>query len=292
MSEIKEKLAALKEKTRLEGLKAQSEAEEKRKRAENPFYDVEIKDVDFLVENTSEPEFWETDTVIDSLTGCGLSKKSLTILIGGTGDGKSLLLTHLASKMSNKRKILYISFENTNEIDSTRFKDCTQIYEDMNMNNITYVNILEEELKGKFKWQTSYFRKLIFEEHCDYDVICVDAIQTTIDAVEQDEIHRVGNVLMKELYKIALTSGLPIFLTWQSARTASLRKMNDITLDDISGSYGTARYCTEAFFIKRDIETHSRKLKLLKTRGSKNARWDDPIIDLELSLRFSVEKIF
>ena len=269
---------------------AMKKVEELKRKIENPVADLLIEDVNVLIKNTPAPELWETNTIIDDLTGCGLSKKSLTILIGGTGDGKSLLLTHLASKISGHHKILYISFENTKEIDAVRFKDCLNVYSDCNLKNITYINVLEEELKGTFKWSLKCLPKLI--EDYDPELICIDAIQTTVDSVEQDDIHKIGNILMKELYKIALNNSLPMMLTWQSARTSSLRKLKEITLDDISGSYGTARYCTEAFFIKRDGESFDRKLKLLKTRGSKNARWENPIEDLEMSMRFSVEKFF
>lgn len=264
--------------------------EKLKKRIENPLCDIFTYSVEELEEIENDIEFWDTNTILDTLTGCGLSKDSLTVLIGGTGDGKSLLLTHLASKMSEDKKILYVSFENTSKVDNSRFKDCKLTYENANHKNIHYVNILDNEMDDKVKWENKYLVPLVMEDK--YDLICIDAIQTTIDAVEQDEIHRTGNVLMKELYKLVLNSRTPMIVTWQAARSTAGKKLKEVTLDDISGSIGTVRYATNAFFIKRDGESYSRKLKLLKCRESKNARWTDPIIDLELSLRFSVEKVF
>lgn len=264
--------------------------EKAKRRLENPVCDMLCYDIDELEGIEPEIEFWNTNTIIDTLTGCGLSKDSLTILLGGTGDGKSLLLAHLASKMSSEKRILYISFENTSKVDASRFRDCKETYEGCNHKNIRYVNVLDNEMSDRVKWQNKYVELFAKEEK--YDLICIDAIQTTIDKVDQDEIHRIGNELMQELYKLVLNSKTPMLLTWQASRTSALKKLKEITLDDISGSIGTVRYATNVFFIKRDNETHSRKLKLLKTRESKNARWDDPIIDLELSLRFSVEKVF
>lgn len=264
--------------------------EQLKRRIEDPLCDVFTYNVEELEGIENDIEFWETNTILDVLTGNGLSKDSLTVLIGGTGDGKSLLLTHLASKMSEDKKILYVSFENTSKVDNSRFKDCKNVYENANHKNIHYVNILDNEMDDKIKWQNKYLIPLVMEEK--YDLVCIDAIQTTIDAVEQDEIHRVGNVLMKELYKLVLNSRTPMIVTWQAARSTAGKKLKDVTLDDISGSIGTVRYCTNAFFIKRDGDEYSRKLKLLKCRESKNARWANPIVDLELSLDFSVEKIF
>lgn len=264
--------------------------EQLKRRIEDPLCDIRTYDVEELEDIENDIEFWETDTILDVLTGNGLSKDSLTVLIGGTGDGKSLLLTHLASKMSENKRILYVSFENTSKVDNSRFKDCKNVYPNANHKNIHYVNILDNEMDEKIKWQNKYLIPLVMEEK--YDLICIDAIQTTIDAVEQDEIHRVGNVLMKELYKLVLNSKTPMIVTWQAARSTAGKKLKDVTLDDISGSIGTVRYCTNAFFIKRDGDEYSRKLKLLKCRESKNARWSDPVVDLELSLEFSVEKIF
>lgn len=259
-----------------------------KERIENPLCDLESCNVGELMDNETEIEFWKTDTLLDDLTGDGLSRKSLTVLIGGTGDGKSLLLTHLAGKMSESKRILYVSFENTSEVDASRFRDCAEIYEHFNKKNIHYVNILDNETDGKVNWDNKYMIPLVLEE--EYDVVMVDAIQTTVDTVSQDSIHTIGNELMKNLYKLVLSSRIPMIASWQAARSAAGKKLEGITLDDISGSIGTVRYATNAFFIKR--EDGSRKLKLLKCRESKNANWDNPIVDLEMSLRFSVEKVF
>lgn len=265
-------------------------AEKAKRRLEDPLCDVFTYSVEELEGIENDIEFWETNTVLDVLTGCGLSRDSLTVLIGGTGDGKSLLLTHLASKMSENKKILYVSFENTSKVDNSRFKDCKNVYEHANHKNIHYINILDNEMEDRVQWSNKYLTPLVMEEK--YDLVCIDAIQTTIDAVEQDEIHKTGNVLMKELYKLVLNSRTPMIVTWQAARSTAGKKLKEVTLDDISGSIGTVRYATNAFFIKRDGESYNRNLKILKCRESKNARWADPVIDLELSLRFSVEKIF
>lgn len=262
--------------------------EQVKRRIENPLCDIVITTVSEISETEQEIDFWSTHTLIDELTGCGLSKDSLTVIIGGTGDGKSLLLAHLASKMSTENKILYVSFENTSKVDASRFRDCETIYSNANHKNITYFNVLDNEMSEKVRWDNKYMQNLINDSN--YDIICIDAIQTTVDTVDQDEIHRVGNSMMKDLYKLVLATHKPMIVTWQAARTAAGKKLENITLDDISGSVGTVRYCTNAFFIKR--EDGSRKLKLLKARESKEARWDNPVVDLEMSLRFSVEKIF
>lgn len=261
--------------------------EKVKRRLEDPLCDAISFQVSELEETETEIKFFPTDTILDELTGNGLSEDSLTILVGGTGDGKSLLLTHLASKMSENNKILYVSFENTMKVDNSRFTRCKEIYKSKH-ENIHYINILENEMADKLAWRNEYLKNLILEDN--YDLVFIDAIQTSIDAVNIDEIHQVGNVLMKELYKLVLFTHIPMILTWQASRNSAVKKMDAISYDDISGSIGTMRYCTNAFFIKRD--GGSRKLKLIKCRESENARWNDPVVDLEMSLRFSVEKFF
>ena len=93
--------------------------EKVKRRLENPLCDLFSCQVSELEATEEEIEFIQTDSLLDDLTGGdGLSKESLTLLIGGTGDGKSLLLTHLASKMSETKKILYVSFETNFSNDS------------------------------------------------------------------------------------------------------------------------------------------------------------------------------
>ena len=102
---------------------------------DNPWIKLKSETAQSLIDNTPDPSYWETDTVIDKLTGCGLTNKAVVLFVGGTGDGKSLLLTHLAVKMSYTKKILYLSFENAADVDSVRIKDCLKVYK--------YTNLIE-----------------------------------------------------------------------------------------------------------------------------------------------------
>lgn len=262
--------------------------EHHKKLAEDPLSLVVYKTAKYLEDNTPEIEYLKTNSVIDFLNGDGLSKKSLTILVGGTGDGKSLLLAHIAYKLSEQYRVLYLSFENASEVDAARFRDCEQLYPNSKPQNVMYINVLEEGLAGRIKWDISLYGKLVGEEQ--YDFVCMDALQTTIDGIEQNEIHRQGNILMKYLYGYSLTKGVPLIMSWQASRESAAYKLDKVSQTDISGSYGTARYCTDMFYLKRETDGNksSRKIKLLKARGGKNAKWGR-IWDLELSGGFSVE---
>ncbi len=255
-------------------------------RIEDPFAGVKIASGRYIVDNTPEPEWIETGTCLDTLTNCSITKSSLVLLIGGTGAGKSVLATHLACKMSSTRKILYLSFENKVDMDASRMRICEKQYPDCNLNNITYLNVVEEEIKSGFKWQFAYLLKLLEKE--EYDAVFIDALQTSIDSIEQDKIHSEGNKMMRILYKIAVQQNIPFFITWQGSRTASVKK-EEVTLNDTSGSFGSTRYSTEVIFLMRDKASKGKRiLKLLKTRGREGINWEEPYFALEETGKFSV----
>lgn len=251
-----------------------------------------IKSLKEVMDTTPPPVIWHTRTIIDELLGGGLSKKSLVALVGGTGDGKSLLLAHLASRFSEDKKVLYLSFENTSENDCDRFRQCAKLYYQFNAENIGYLNIFESEIESISKWKTEYIERIVFKGA--WDVVCIDAWQNSFDTVNQEEISKVGNELMTYLRNLMYKADTPIFFTWQSTKSANGKALKDITSEDLSGSAGVGRYATDVFFVKREKDDSEktkishRKIKLLKTRGSKNARWDNPIADLELPGYFTV----
>ena len=253
-----------------------------------------IRGLDEIMKNTPPSTLWQTRTIIDDLLGGGISKKSLVAIVGGTGDGKSLFLVHLASRFSEDKRVLYLSFENTSENDCDRFRHCAEIYRQFKAENIGYLNVFESEI-GFEKWKANYIDRVILEN--TWDVVCIDAWQNSFDDIRQEDVARTGNEMMTILRNIMYKTNTPIFFTWQSTKTANGTPLKDISMEDLSGSAGVGRYATEVFFIKRErdevkaegIKSFShRKIKLLKTRGSKNARWDKPIEDLEITGRFTV----
>ena len=253
-----------------------------------------IRGLDEIMKNTPPSTLWQTRTIIDDLLGGGISKKSLVAIVGGTGDGKSLFLVHLASRFSEDKRVLYLSFENTSENDCDRFRHCQDIYRQFKAENIGYLNVFESEI-GFEKWKANYIDRVILEN--TWDVVCIDAWQNSFDDIRQEDVARTGNEMMTILRNIMYKTNTPIFFTWQSTKTANGTPLKDISMEDLSGSAGVGRYATEVFFIKRErdevkaegIKSFShRKIKLLKTRGSKNARWDKPIEDLEITGRFTV----
>lgn len=260
-----------------------------KKRIDDPFYGIQIAPAQYIVDTTPEPEWIETGTCLDTLTNGSITNSSLILLIGGTGAGKSVLATHLACKMSGKRKILYLSFENKIDVDASRMRICKSQYADCNLKNITYLNVVEEEIRHNFKWQFDYIMRLL--ERDEYDAVFIDALQTSIDSIDQDKIHSEGNKMMKALYMITMLQNIPFFITWQGSRTASQKK-EDVTLNDTSGSFGSTRYSTEVIFLMRDKASKGKRiLKLLKTRGREGINWEEPYFSLENTGKFSVENI-
>ena len=174
-------------------------------------------------------------------------------------------------------------------MDASRMRICKSQYADCNLNNITYINIVEEEIQKNFKWQFAYLQKLLDKD--EYEAVFIDALQTSIDSIEQDKIHSEGNKMMKALYKMAILENIPFFITWQGSRTASSKK-EEITLNDTSGSFGSTRYSTEVIFLMRDKASKGKRiLKLLKTRGREGINWEEPYFALEETGKFSVENI-
>lgn len=210
-------------------------------------------------------EYVKTNSILDLHFEEGFMIPSVNVIAGSTGDGKSLMLLHLAYRASVDHKILYVSCENSIQTDYKRIKKIRQTYGDINDNNITYINILDQEFEKDTRVKDKDIIDLIVNGN--FEMIFIDSYQIMFDKGEDGaSLYKVGNELIKTVYGAAVESNTAVFLTWQLVR-AKVDKIDDIDENDISQSMGIVRYATSMFVIKRNKKKKNDwKIKLIKSR--------------------------
>lgn len=224
-----------------------------------------------------ELHYIKTNSVLDRYFEEGFTTSSVNVIAGGTGDGKSLCLIHLAYRASYDHKILYISCENSIQTDSKRFDKIKETYEEYNEDNITYINVLDKLENENTETKPAEILQLI--NSGKYDMVFLDSYQVLFDAEASDgaTLYKIGNTIMKALYGCSVKSNVAVFITWQLARI-KVESIEDIDENDISQSMGIARYANTMFVIRRSKKNLKNwKIKLIKSREDFN-----PIGSIEL----------
>ena len=230
-------------------------------------------------------EYIKTNSVLDICFEEGFMIPSVNVIAGSTGDGKSLALLHLAYRASLEHKVLYISCENAIQTDYKRINKIRKTYGDINDNNITYINILDQEFEKDTKVTEKDVLNLIIKG--DFEMIFIDSYQVMFDTDAEDgaSLFQIGNKLIKLVYSAAVASNTAVFITWQLVR-AKIDKIEDVDENDISQSMGIARYATSMFVIKGNKKKSTDwKIKLVKSR--EDFLTNDPI-DLLYDNKFNL----
>lgn len=218
-----------------------------------------------------ELNFTYTNSALDRYFVRGFTTPSVNVIAGGTGDGKSLCLLHLAYLSSYDHKILYISCENEITVDlKDRVSKIKERYKYYNEDNITYINVLDKLENENTDTKPAEVLQLI--NSGKYDMIFLDSYQVLFDTEASDgaSLYQIGNTIMKALYGCSVKSKVAVFITWQLARI-KVDSIDDIDENDISQSMGIARYANTMFAIKRSKkQLKNWKIKLIKSRSDFN----------------------
>lgn len=239
---------------------------------------------EYLEMDIPDIEFYETGSYcFDNIVG-GILKSGITVVAGGTGQGKSMVGLHLASLLSKENKVLYLSIENAIQIDMKRFRKTLEIY-NVNEENITYINaILYDE-------SYSEILKTCLEKvkTGEYDIFVIDGADLMFkEDGEGAKMYQEGQNFMKSLHKTLSDTSSSCILTWQLNRGGITKEIDEIDTSDIATSMGIVKFASQVYVVKRYIKNEDKKetkknkdnwkLRLIKTRTEAN--WEHSTIDI------------
>lgn len=231
---------------------------------------------------------------LNKITKGGLPKKSLNIILAGTGVGKSLAMCHMATaNLLIGKNVLYITMEMAEEKIAQRI--------DANMLNITVDNLLElskdmfQTKMAKARGKTSgkliikeyptasagsgHFRHLLNELRLKKsfvpDIIYIDYLNictsSRIKAGAQVNSYMLVKAIAEELRGLAVEFNVPIVSATQTTRSGYGN--SDVELTDTSESFGLP--ATADFMIALITSEQLEDLNQLMIKQLKN-RYGDP----------------
>jgi len=229
--------------------------------------------------------------ILDRVTKGGLSKKSISIILGGTGAGKTLCLTHFASSyLMQGLNVLYISLEMSEERIAERI--------DANIMDITLdrlrdlpkdtfdkkISKIKENTLGKMVIKeyptasagSAHFRHLMNElamkKNFKPDVLIIDYINICVSSrlkySNSVNSYTMVKSIVEELRGLSIEFNLPVLTATQTNRTGM--SSQDLELEDISESFGSAM--TADFILGISTSPELEKMKQLQMKQLKN-RW-------------------
>ncbi len=222
---------------------------------------------DFLEDSDDRFEFYHSTEeripfdieYLNKITKGGVTRKSLNILMAGTGVGKTIGMCHMAaSNMSVGKNVLYITMEmaeerigeridaNLLDIELNRLKDLTKVMYDRKMEQ------LKQKVKGKIiikefptsQAHTGHFRHLLNElslkKDFKPDIIYVDYLNICASQrlVGSNSVNSYTYVkaIAEELRGLAVEFNVPIWSATQTTRSGF--GSSDVGLEDTSESFG------------------------------------------------------
>jgi replicative DNA helicase len=245
----------------------------------------------------------------NKVTGGGLPKKTLNIILAGTGVGKSLFMCHCAAAaLTLGKKVLYITLELSQEevgkrIDAnlmnTPFKDLMVMPEDIYLKR---GQALKAKTNGKLiikeyptaSASTLQFKALLRELELKKkfipDVIFIDYLNICTSA----RIKPGGNVnsytyvkaIAEELRGLAVEYELPVVSATQTNRTGFVS--TDLGLEDTSESFGLPATADFMFALMRS-ETLDQ-LGQIEVKQLKN-RFEDPSTNKKFVIGVDITKM-
>ena len=231
----------------------------------------------------------------NKITGGGLSRKSLSICLAGTGAGKSLFMCHVAANcLTENRNVLYITLEMAEERIAERI--------DANLLNVTmgglkdiskeHYNKKIDKLKNKTSGRliikeyptasasVSNFKVLLNELKIKKgfvpDILFIDYLNICTSSRYKNNIsagsYFVVKAIAEEVRGLAVEWNIPVVTATQTNRAGFLS--TDIDLSDTSESFGITAAADFMFALisTEELEEHNQiKVKQLKNR------YNDPV---------------
>ena len=248
---------------------------------------------DFLADSMSRYDFYHTKEVkvpfdldmMNRITKGGLSKKTLNVILAGTGVGKSLFMCHMAANnLTDGKNVLYITLEMAEEriaerIDANLLDTSLDQLEDLSRESYqAKIARLKTKCKGRLivkeyptsQASSSNFRHLIEElkikKNFVPDIIYIDYLNICASA----RIKYGANVnsytyikaIAEELRGLAVENDVPIVSATQTTRTGYTS--SDVGLEDTSESFGLPATADFMFAVIRTEELDGLNQVLVK----------------------------
>ena len=179
-------------------------------------------------------EFIQTGSkCIDFVCG-GIPKNRVTVVTGGSGQGKSMLLANMAylTAVNNPNvNVAYISLENERADDSDRFN--TIIADYGKCANFDYANLSDQAFNAETETDAWEMLKVVLE-NTSYDLYFIDGTEMVFSQDPQ-QMHLNGNECMKEYIKMT-KAGKTIIFSWQLKKESVGKKLKELSQFDISAS--------------------------------------------------------
>lgn len=238
----------------------------------------------------------------NKITRDGLSKKTLNIVMGGTGGGKSLFMCHYAASCLNQgRNVLYITLELAEEEVAKRI--------DANLMNITiddlmalskdmYIkkaNVLKSKTNGQLyikEYPTAsagatHFKALLHElqlkKNFKPDVLIIDYLNiccsSRIKHGQGVNSYSYVKSIAEELRGLAVEFDVPLLSATQTNRTGFVS--SDVGLEDTSESFGLP--ATADFMFALIVSEELDNLGQMVVKQLKN-RYNDPTINKRFAI--------
>lgn len=231
--------------------------------------------------------------LLNKITKGGLSRKSLSVILAGTGVGKTLFMTHMASSnLMAGLNVLYITMEMAEERIAERI--------DANLLDVTMDTLREmpkdvfikkiDKVKAKTTGKlivkeyptasagSGHFRHLLNElklkKNFAPDVIYIDYLNICMSSRVKNSAansYTIVKAIAEELRGLAVEFNVPIMTATQTTRSGY--SSSDIGLEDTSESFGlpaTADFMVGVISTEELEQTNQIMIKQLKNR------WGNP----------------
>jgi replicative DNA helicase len=229
---------------------------------------------------------------LNKVTGGGVPKKTLNIILGGTNTGKTLLMTHMASANLKKGKnVLYITMEMAEERISERIDanlmdvsvdELKRMPKDVYLSKMDHIRstTVGKLIVKEFPTSSAgaaHFRHLLNElrikKNFVPDIIYIDylniCVSTRIKANSGANSYTIIKSIAEELRGLAVEFNVPVISATQTTRSGY--DSSDVDLTDTSESFGLPATADFMFAIMRTEELdqiNQMLFKQLKNRYS------------------------
>ena len=260
---------------------------------------------DYLIETKDRFDFYKKKEerlpldleFFNKITRGGIPSKTLNICLAGTGVGKTMFMTHLASSILLQGKnVLYITLEMAEERIAERI--------DANLLNVgmsdleelpyamyeTKINKLQSKTSGKLiikeyptaSAHTGHFRSLLKElalkKSFKPDIVFVDYLNicssARFKAGANVNSYTYIKAIAEELRGMAVENDIPIFSATQTTRSGFVS--SDVGLEDTSESFGLPATADFMFAIISSEELDDKNQIMVKQLKN---RYNDPTMN-------------
>jgi len=260
---------------------------------------------DYLEESKERFDFYRTKEerleldldYFNKITRGGITSKTLNICLAGTGVGKTMFMTHLASSILLQGKnVLYITMEMAEERIAERI--------DANLLNVgmsdleelpyqmyeTKINKLQSKTTGKLiikeyptaSAHTGHFKSLINElalkKSFKPDIVFIDYLNicasSRFKAGSNVNSYTYIKSIAEELRGLAVENDIPIFSATQTTRGGYVS--SDVGLEDTSESFGLPATADFMFALISNEELEEKNQILVKQLKN---RYNDPTLN-------------